>query len=96
MKIELPRWISNIVLFIYYIKHLNKKYYCGHIRWLIIDKTGKNIKCKECGNIANGIGRKTILKCSFNIPYCKSHLSEKYFDKNPSAEHLDIPCVVDI
>lgn len=76
--------------------YMRQKYYSGHIRWLLATKGGKSVSCKDCGNIANGVVRRKILWETFNIPYCKSHLGDLYFEKYPTSKGLNFPCVIEL
>ena len=70
------------------IPYFNKKYYHGHIRWLLTDKNGGNVCCCCCGNIANGIGKYKYFGLSFTLPLCKVHL-------RPLGVEM-VPCIIDL
>lgn len=68
------------------IKHIGKKYYSGHIRWLLQTKKGKYVSCDKCGNIANGVIGGTLKGYTYNIPMCEKHLAELYFKDQGQTE----------
>ncbi len=67
------------------LPYFNKKYYYGHIRWLLMNKKGENVFCCSCGNIANGIVTTKIFRLRFNLPACKVHLKANSF-----------PCIIEV
>lgn len=88
--------LKNLVIFLRLLKYHKKKYYAGHIRWLIMDKNKKHILCSDCGNIANGVAELKLFGVEFQIAMCKKHLSETYFKQHPGATHLDFPVIAKI
>ena len=91
---RLARLLDRIVKFFRFIGYINRKYYSGHIRWIIQDKKGTCVYCNDCGNIANGVYTRKIHGLTFNIPMCKSHLSVLYFKKYPEAESMQVPLIL--
>lgn len=76
------------------LKCYNRIYYTQGIRWIFCTKKGKPVYCIECGNYANGALVRIVFKLRFNIPYCKSHLSDIFFSMNPEINTLTFPCFV--
>lgn len=87
---------ERFVIFFRLLPYVNKKYYAGRIKWLLTDKDGAGVYCKDCGNIANGVIRRRKLGLTFNIPYCKKHISEIYFAENPQATEFYTGTVIKI
>lgn len=70
--------------------YLNKRWCYGRgLRWMIEDEYGHNAYCDQCGNAANAVVRAIKPSGVYNIPFCKSHISE-YF---PEVEN--VPCIVE-
>ena len=75
---------------IIFLKYWNKKYFSGHIRWLLTNKKGKSVSCIKCGNIANGIvAVPALLFGTNNYPLCGKHLAEHF------GKEIQCPCYLD-
>lgn len=72
-------------------KYLHKKYYGGRIRWILIDENRDAVDCKNCGNMANGVLTEKIGIMEYNIPYCKTHFSEIWWEKYPDYGDIVFP-----
>ena len=68
----------------------NKKYYSGHIRWLLVDSKGESVCCDKCGNIANGVMRVEKRIGVFNVPLCKKHGLELFPDLTSAPFHVKL------
>ena len=84
---DVRRLMMNKIMF-KDLKYFRKQYYSGMIRWLVIDKNKNNISCRECGNIANGIIKTKSFGFVLNMPYCKSHLGDIYFNIHKKARSI--------
>lgn len=84
-------------LFHLLLPYLNKKYFPGKgIRWIIRDAKGKTPYCIFCGSYANGVGVVKIMKSTFFIPLCKSHVCS-YLDKHkPEGWEITAPFAIRI
>lgn len=58
------------------IKYWKRKFYCGHIRWILLNKDRTSAYCYKCGNYANGAVRVNLKIGFLVIPVCKSHINE--------------------
>lgn len=77
-------------------KYYNKRYYSGHIRWLLTDKNGTSVYCNDCGNIANGVIKTKRYGLTFKIPYCKEHFAKIFYKHYPSDRVCYFPCIIEI